>query len=113
MQEGQLRGALARQVVVCGAPIPPAILHALLGAGAAAAVVCPRSDISGGWPVADETVGGLADDHASAFFFAFYAALKGGSTLRAALDVAESAQPALAGVYGLHGLWNGELVTPP
>ena len=53
------------------------------------------------------------DEAASAFFQAFYAALKGGAFITAALAVAESAQPGLAGVFGVHGMRDGALVVLP
>ncbi len=123
---------VSQQVAVCASPLPTQLLLALLGGGGAAAVVCPRnasasasSSMSLGEaaasPGAAPGTPGLAgasnaavdEDMTSTFFVALYAGLKGGASLTGALAAAEAAQPALAGVYGLHGMRDGALVVLP
>lgn len=116
-EEGELHGAFSQQVVVCPSSIPPRLLLALLGGGGAPAAVCPRGSSQAGEAGGDQQSAEAASKPAAggrgeeAFWLAFYSALQRGATLAAALGEAEGAHPALAGVYGVHGICDGVLVT--
>lgn len=104
-----LAPALTRATLVSAAALPAFLVSGLLRSGARA-VVCPSftpgmPGSDGSTAASDDRLQAAPPEAIDAFFSAFYAALLARrSAVPCALQIAEEASPALAGLYAVHCL---------
>jgi hypothetical protein len=108
--EAGLAGALRGQLIVTPAAVPPALLLAMLRAGARG-VVCPRL-VGGASASGDDALGAGAAELAG-FFESFYLVVLRGGRVQDGLARAEQGRPSLRGRLALHVLQGGAVVAHP